>query len=1437
MAMTVLLSGLVQASAGDVTLTRVIGTAQGVGVARTLDGLLVTGKEDRDAKTNTSSVSVSAGTFFTGKSEQNRFVARGVGSAVGALGGAPSDVRSFTIVANGSAAVALSGPPEIFNEYAASGDGSISASFLVHQPVLAQVTVTGDGAGGVGFSGARSVSTGLTPRSTFWQARLDPPNGGSGTLTFTYGAGGSVTLGGATSPAGGSEASGSATITFSPLPTVNLRAIEVTQTVQDWNQSVPLLAGKQTYVRVFLEQTAASGRLFQFIDGQIRVKRANGSTALLLSPMLTLSGVDAVDTRNHQTRSESYRSLNFLIPAGQLPEGSLTFSFEPSDVGLVCNNSGATEGCELAVNVRAAPRLAIKFLRLGDDTDANFFRPSPGAVGLNAATVEALFPAARLDFEVANFDARLSELDNLNGLVARIARQHREDADPRFACSYGLFADFPATSGGTPVGGEADDIPGSGAAGVSGVPFVTVHELGHVLGRHHAVNHSLGQDTRGFWRGYCDEFANTNAPTFPYFYRASNGRNVPGLGPTTQGFDSFIYGVSAVDSTESSIGIASPLASADIMSYCFDFSWFPSKDFYTNVLTRLDTLNLPSFAPDSFAAAGMATRAAGPLLGVHGRIDLPTDEVTWLPFREVTRVLDGGSADVEGEFLLRATSTTGALLAEIPFRPRVAADGTPDLAFFSLYLPNDPGLARVSILRQGQLLAEQIASVNAPVVQLLAPNGGENLAANPVQVTWAANDPDNDPLFFTVAFSRDDGQTWETLAMDITGHTLTVPPDSLRGTVAGRFRVSVSDGFLSAKDISDGPFQVDNRSPWLLMTMPNEGARYAIGQTIPFTALTYDPEQGSAALSNVVWTSSLDGPLGTGRAISEMASQLTPGIHTITARVTDAQGAQATASRQIEILATPPPRLLDLSLPSPGVAEFDVFAWPSTQVVIEQSSDLVHWSEATRRAQSRVMESLQLPVSANTLFLRARTEPLPPAPLQFTEPPQSTAAIAGSPALLSAGVDGGSPYSVQWFFNDTAITGATNLLLLIGNVTATNAGTYHVVVSNASGGITSSDVNLEVLASAFAPLHAFTNIADGINPWGPLIIGQDGWIYGCARNGGTTNAGVIFKLNPADGTYTVLRRLNAAADGSGPSGGLLQLANGDLFGTTVGGGSFNAGTIFKLRPDGSEFTVLRHFQASGDCRNPQAPLMQASNGRIYGTAYNGGGFGYGGIFSVNSDGADYAILTGFNLTNFPAFIPKQPLAGLIEGPDGALYGCTELGGTAGKGAVFRVTTNGVLTVIKSLGLVAGGAENPNASLLLGADGRLYGTALAGTAGFGCVFTMDLDGGNFDTIRNLGLAPKDAREPRTSLIQSPSGALLGTSRVGGTANQGTVFQLNPNGSGYATLHEFSSVPGNGARSRSPLVSGGNGGVYYGATFGGGPSDQGVIFRLFVSDLGF
>jgi uncharacterized repeat protein (TIGR03803 family) len=363
----------------------------------------------------------------------------------------------------------------------------------------------------------------------------------------------------------------------------------------------------------------------------------------------------------------------------------------------------------------------------------------------------------------------------------------------------------------------------------------------------------------------------------------------------------------------------------------------------------------------------------------------------------------------------------------------------------------------------------------------------------------------------------------------------------------------------------------------------------------------------------------------------------------------------------------------------------------------------------------------------------------------------------------------------------------------------------------------------------FTSLVSF-DVTNGSSPYFvSLVQGIDGNFYGTTAYGGAygqncyaETCGTVFKITPA-GILTTLHSFDFT-DGGYPEAGLVQTTNGNFYGTTAIGGSSGYGTIFKIKPAG-KLTTVYEFQNSTDGGNPLGALVQASNGIFYGTtSYGGGTCGCGTVFKVTSAGKLTTLHT-FNAGGTGE--GNYPQAGLVQGTDGNLYGTTAYGGASGYGTIFKITPAGTLTTLHSFDISDG--ANPYAGVVEGTDGNFYGTTLSGGAnGYGTVFKIT-PAGTLTTLHSFDIT--DGASLSAGVAEGSDGNFYGTTLNGGASRYGTVFKITPAGT-LTTIHNFDDT--DGATAQGGLAQATNG-TFYGTTSAGGASDNcaagcGTVFSL-------
>jgi uncharacterized repeat protein (TIGR03803 family) len=351
--------------------------------------------------------------------------------------------------------------------------------------------------------------------------------------------------------------------------------------------------------------------------------------------------------------------------------------------------------------------------------------------------------------------------------------------------------------------------------------------------------------------------------------------------------------------------------------------------------------------------------------------------------------------------------------------------------------------------------------------------------------------------------------------------------------------------------------------------------------------------------------------------------------------------------------------------------------------------------------------------------------------------------------------------------------------------------------------------------SNFSLLYSFAGgSSDSADPYHTLIQGSDGNFYGTTLAGGTSNAGTIFKITPS-GTESVFYSFANI-----PYAGLVQSSDGNIYGTTASGGTSGRGTVFKITPSGSE-SVLYSFPAGSS--DPYTGLIQGSDGNFYGTTGAGGTNDDGTVFKITPSGIE-TVLHAFAKSGSDG---QTPYAGLIQGSDGNLYGTTYFGGANGFGTVFKVTPGGTETVLYSF---AGGSdgEHPYAGVIQGSDGNFYGTTYQGGAsGFGTVFKLT-PSGTETVLYSFAGGSSDGAYPEAGVIQGSDGNFYGNTLQGGASGLGIVFELTPGGT-ETILHTFAGGSSDGANPSANLVQGSDGNLY-GSTGAGGTSGNGTFFKV-------
>ena len=378
-------------------------------------------------------------------------------------------------------------------------------------------------------------------------------------------------------------------------------------------------------------------------------------------------------------------------------------------------------------------------------------------------------------------------------------------------------------------------------------------------------------------------------------------------------------------------------------------------------------------------------------------------------------------------------------------------------------------------------------------------------------------------------------------------------------------------------------------------------------------------------------------------------------------------------------------------------------------------------------------------------------------------------------------------------------------------------------------------------------LHSFGSGVDGAAPQAALTFDAAGNLYGTTWMGGAYGHGTVFELTPQAGggwTEQVLHSFGNGTDGVGPEFSLILDKNGNLYGTTSGGGAYGYGTVFELTRSphaaGGGWTekVLHSFAFGTDGAEPSDGLTFDAAGNLYGTTSMGGAYDYGMLFELTPTGEGWTeqVLHNFNNDGADGAYPD---ASLIFDAAGNLYGTTLMGGTyyncqpgtpVGCGTVFELTPQAdgswVEHVLHSFGYGGDGAL-PTVGLVFDAAGNLYGTTEKGGPGNnGTVFELTRSphaaGGSWTekVLHSFGDGT-DGAHPQTGLTFDAAGNLYGTTSMGGAYGYGTMFELTPTGEGWTeqVLHNFNNDGADGVFPEASLIIDAAGNLY-GTTVNGG-----------------
>ena len=674
-----------------------------------------------------------------------------------------------------------------------------------------------------------------------------------------------------------------------------LIGLEVTQGVQDLNNSVKLVEHKKTFVRAHVKNPLVNN-----ISASASLTAKDTATGNTLGTISNSNAGGQITVPHNPLRASLDDSFLFDVPPAWRRE-TVEFSFAGNGVAFACPQ-GMVDCNKVTATFQPVNPLSMKFLKL-TYKDAGGTDHTPTEADVTQVKKEFLgrYPINSLDAAVESTRTRFDACDQANFPFIRAELNDLRNSDCRGgSCKdfyQGLLADQsscgPSLNG---LNGEGDR-PGHASAVFVSTDDTTprIHEQGHVLGLAHT-------DFTG--TEVCADNAGNVIPCTTLEGGGDLSLSLDDYAPRT------VYGFDVNNSSPTKIYQAH---TADFMSY--GRPRWPSRVNYGLLFDKFAM----SGSPGASVALNENKVSASQTVIIDGIIQFngPTGHLGSVIVNTAPAAI---SLPAPGGYSIRLENLQGTELARYSFNPMLGSENH-STGVFSLLLPWNPNAKRIVLLHNEDVLDSRQASASSPSVSVTFPNGGEVLVDPSATFTWTAADPDGDALTYTLEYSADNGTTWETLAINWNSESLPVDVTKLHGSNQALFRVTASDGFNCTPAQSQGTFTVPNHAPVADVSSPEENRLYVADQTIILEGTGVDVEDGPLEGMQLTWTSDLNGPLGTGTSIAISALTLQEGTHTITLTATDSTNQVGSASISIQVSRTRPALPPTLSV-APGEMTF-----------------------------------------------------------------------------------------------------------------------------------------------------------------------------------------------------------------------------------------------------------------------------------------------------------------------------------------------------------------------------------------------------------------------------------------------------------------------------------------------------------------------------------
>ena len=688
------------------------------------------------------------------------------------------------------------------------------------------------------------------------------------------------------------------TPTSTPPPGLDLQVehVELTQVIQCKDNPkcpdnvVPLIAGKTTYARVYVK-VVGSDKPVANVSAQLTVKMAGWEyTAVSLNPTIT--------AQTKPDRANFKDTLNFWLDP-RVVNYSTTLEVEVNPNQTIAESNYTNNKKMETLNFVTTPPLNIAPIWLEVQNKTGQWE-----------TVDQWMP-----FHMNQYLENLMPVGDVNWIIPAYPYKRWNKTIGPGGASWGEILTYLGDRRNKSSVAQVGDIHYYGLVPV-GVPQGTIAGYGYLPGKVAAgrvpvkpadledgadiLVHELGHN---FGRGHTPCNVSNPDPNYPY----------PNAVLGDYGWDPQGAAGGRVRSLPD--GWIVPQNRNDVLSYCQD-EWI-SEYTYRGILNFRGSIPASNNRTSQSQAKVRETVQTGrsrqlvPHLFVsgnilNGQLDLSPFSILDKPVN-VDRPANFADDPDPGQYKLQLIAVSGEILFERYFDPQdshmlrqpgALATSTnhtdDDLHFFYEVLPWFEETERIRLWHEGDLLAERLVSNAAPTVDLISPQPGAVWANDgSYTISWSAQDGDDDPLWFDVAFSSDGGLSWDFIATQLTESSFEIDGKDFPGTDIAMIRVLASDGVLTSEDISD-KYSIESKLPGVMIILPQEDSVIPVGMPVILEALGYDREDGMLSDETMSWWSDLDGPIGNGAEI--VTPSLSPGQHTITLQATDSDGNEASVS-------------------------------------------------------------------------------------------------------------------------------------------------------------------------------------------------------------------------------------------------------------------------------------------------------------------------------------------------------------------------------------------------------------------------------------------------------------------------------------------------------------------------------------------------------------